>query len=127
MLYANAEDVIQFTGVTPDDLQLESSVELISLVEKWVEQATSLIEQDRNRVYDPVPAGIENICIRMTANMVGYAVQRRNTTTVTHDDYDTRLIEDKMMTPSTKSDLRRWPRKHSMRFFVPKMGVDDGS
>lgn len=116
--YSTPEEVIHYTGVKPVDFGLEEQAELITLIETWLLQVKDLIDRDRNRNYlseVEVPAGIENIAMRMAANMVALANLRRETPVVKHDDFNIKMVEDKIFTNGIKEDLSRYPAKARFR------------
>jgi len=131
MNYNTPEEVIQYTGIRPEDLYLQDDIEAVegsqtaeeklnALIEQWLTQIKNLINQDRNRDYSAeaeVPPGIRNISLRMAANMVAQAQLRRETPIVKKDDFTISMVEDKIFTPSIKSDLSRFPFKPNFRLF----------
>lgn len=125
-MYITKEDVKKATGIKPDDLGLETENDLNDLIDKWITQATNLINEDRNRDYakevtagkrDEVPPGIENICERLVANIIARAILRRETPIVKNDDFEVSMTSDEVFTGSIKSDLARYPMKPSLGFF----------
>jgi len=129
-MYSTPEKVISYTGVRPQDFYLEDDGEktaeekLKEMIEGWLLQVKDLIDADRNRDYnkevdegkrEKVPPGIENIALRMAANMVAQAQLRRETPIVRHDDYSVDMVEDKVMTNAIKNDLARFPFKFDVK------------
>ena len=118
--YSSPAEVIQFTGTRPEDFGLATVSELEALILPWLAQAKDLIDADRNRDYHAevtagrrasVPPGINNIAMRIVANMLAMAVLRRETPVVKAADFAVQMVEDQVFTDSVKSDLRRYPAK----------------
>ena len=121
-MYSTPGKVISYTGVRPQDFYLEDGEEktaeekLEELIEGWLLQIKDLIDADRGREYkEDIPPGIENIALRMAANMVAQAQLRRETPIVRHDDYSVDMVEDKVMTNAIKNDLARFPFKFKVK------------
>ena len=136
--YSTPEDVIQYTGIQPGDLNLEdddpegedpktAADKRTALLEKWLKQITSLIHGHQKMNYlelvdneelEEVPAGIHNIAMRMAANMVGQAVLRRETPIVKIDDFAVKMVSDAVMTKDIRTDLKELPHnKEGLSFF----------
>ena len=119
--YSTPEDVISYTGIKPKDLGFGEEDEdgLKALIEVWLTQIKSLIDADRNRNYlveGTVPAGIDNIALRMAANLVAIAVVRRDTPIVRVDDFNIQIVRDEIFTEPIQKDLSRFPAKPRFRF-----------
>ena len=139
--YSSPKQVISYTGVRPTDFGLEdddyqtADKKLESLIKSWLVQVKDLIDMDRNRDYHQevkkgkrtmVPSGINNIALRMAANMVAQANLRRLTPIVRHDDFSVDMVEDKIFTNAIKRDLARFPYKPNFKLIVPGKDEDDG-
>lgn len=117
-MYSSAAEVISYTGVRPADFGLETDEALTSVIEGWLAQAKDLINADRNRDYSQeatVPPGINNIALRLVANMVAQAQFRRETPIVRVDDFNVQMVEDRVFTDGIRRDLARYPFKSQMR------------
>ena len=130
--YSSADEVIQYTGVQPQDLGLESYEGLHRVIEGWLVQIKDIIDQDRNRDYHQeveegkrteVPPGINHIAMRVCANVVAQATFRRESTIVQVDDYKIQMVDDRVFTDAIKKDLSRYPRKPSFGIMVVKKEV----
>lgn len=130
--YSTPEEVIQYTGVRPQDFYLEdddpeapnpstAEEKLTSLIANWLVQIKDFIDRDRNRDYSAsgkvVPPGIHNIALRAAANMVAQAQLRRETPIVKKDDFTISMVEDKVFTASIKSDLSRFPFRPNFKLY----------
>ena len=117
--YSSAQDVIDFTGIRPTDLNLvditngdTAAEQLIAIVEGWLVEIKDLIDMDRNRDYaseTEIPAGIHAIAKRMAANMVAQAVIRRDTPIIRIGDYAVKMVDDTILTKSIREDLSLYP------------------
>ena len=127
--YSTVEDVKQYTGIQPRDLNFDEESDLDTFIEARLIEIKDLIDHDRNRDYSKevdagerliVPPGIHHIALRMMANLIGYAVVRRDTPIVRISDFAVQTIDDKIFTPDLKRDLSRYPMKASFRMMRVK-------
>ena len=133
--YSTADEVIQYTGVHPQDLGLESDEELKKVIEGWLVQIKDIIDQDRNRNYHQevedgkrteVPPGINHIAMRVCANVIAQATFRRESTIVQVDDYQVQMLDDQIFTDAIKKDLARYPKKSRFGTMVIRRVEEDG-
>lgn len=108
-MWISIDEVQSFTGITPkhlkyDDSELEKFEKTII---SWISQAQDLIKSythnqftDRN-----VPPAVKNICLRLTANMVALAIERRDTPRTTVTDWSIRVSSSDIFTDDLKEDL----------------------
>ncbi len=114
MTWVTAEDVIQFTGVKPKmfryDTDETASLEL--LLEKWIKQSESLITTYCNYNFDEncdeIPDAVQNVCLRLTANMVALAQARKDTPVVKVNDWSIQTVGSDIFTEDLKEDLAPW-------------------
>lgn len=129
--YGSITNVINYTSITPRDLDFDEDdaghKKIKELIETWLVAAKDFIDTNRNRDYheevrkgdrDEVPAGIENIAERIVANMVAQAKLRRNTSIVNMDDYEVKIINDAVITPAIRKDLKEYPKRARFRILV---------
>ena len=118
--YSTPEEVMQYTGIKPQDLGLGIDEELKQVIEGWLIQIKDIIDQDRNRDYHQeveegkrteVPPGIHHIAMRVCANVIAQAAFRRESTIVQVDDYKVQMVDDQIFTEPIMRDLSRYPRK----------------
>lgn len=124
-MYSSVDEVIQYTGVRPEDFGVDAP-ELISTLTKWLEEATDLINQDRGRDYEAegqVPSGIHHIAKRIVGNMVSVVMVRRESPVVKYNDWNINLVKDDVFTSAIKKDLKMYPRK--ARFGIMAVGEYD--
>lgn len=121
-MYSSAADVIGYTGVTPDDLNLANDVELTNAIDGWLTQVTDLINEDRGRDFAAdgaeVPPGIHNIAMRACANMVMLAMQRRQSGVVQVSDYSVRMVQDTVFSKAIREDLAMYGQKRGTQIGV---------
>jgi len=129
--YSTPEDAISYTGVRMADLGFKTDEDLNDWLVKRLVEIKSMIDADRNRDYhaevekgirEEIPPGIHAIALRMLNNAVGYAIMRRTTPIVRVDDFSISVVEDKILTPAIKKDLRKFPAAPGFRFMVVKPG-----
>ena len=117
--YGDIQDVISYSRVQPEMLGLTTRSDMEVLIEKWLEQVTEFINQDRNRDYREgatVPKGIHNIAMRMVTTLIRNA-QRQATGSVIQIDGRDLIIDDaSIFDKNILKDLRRYPKK-------PKFGM----
>lgn len=73
-----------------------------------------------------LPEGIHNIAMRATANMVKLAYANRESPVIRIDDLDAKLIEDRILTPALKAELRLYYRKPEFSFNRVIGKIDEG-
>lgn len=132
-LYSSAEEVIAYTGVRAADFKLVADTggsgltadeKLYAIINVWLAQAKDLIDTDRCRDYasesSEVPAGINNIAMRICANMVAQAVIRRETPIIRVGEYAVKFNDDAIFTRAIQTDLARYPKKANFRMAIHK-------
>jgi len=127
--YSTVAEVVAFSGAVPETLGLSDVADLNELIERWLVQAKDFIDRDRNRNFTTedagVPASIDNIAMRMCANMIRSAERQRNRSVVEVEGGEQELTLDQawMFTAAIKADLRRIPSKPS--FGLQRMETED--
>ena len=65
MFYSTAQEVIEYTGVSPFDVGVDDSEELKSLIESWLLEIKDIIDADRRRDFlqeaDGDPASVRKL------------------------------------------------------------------
>ncbi|MDO5841703.1 MAG: hypothetical protein Q4Q24_00345 [Methanobrevibacter ruminantium] len=113
-MWVNADEIIEFTGVKPKTFRLEKDDTngLSVLLEKWIGQSESLIcsycNYDFNKEEDEVPPAVQNVCLRLTANMVALAQARKDTPVVKVNDWSIQTVGSDVFTDDLKDDLAPW-------------------
>lgn len=113
MSWVSADDIIEFTGVKPQTFRYEKNdtESLEELLNKWIDQSSSLICSYCNHDFDEdeeIPDAIQNICIRLTANMVALAQARKDTPVVKVNDWSIQTVSSDIFTDDLKDDLAPW-------------------
>lgn len=112
--YSTVDEVIAYSGAVPEKLGLETQTQLKQMIEKWLKQITCFINADRNRDYldeTTLPEGIENIAMRMCANLIRGAERQRSGSVIQLDSSQMVIDDPGIFTKEIKEDLRRFPRK----------------
>ena len=110
-MWITTTQVIQFTGLKPQHLNLEKSdtTSLNSILTDWITQSQSLIMtychiksiEDAN-----VSGAMKNVCLRLTSNMVSLAIQRRDNPIIKVNDWTIQQVSSDIFTDDLKEDLR---------------------
>jgi hypothetical protein len=81
-MWISVDDVIAFHGLKPKHLNLEKddNAKLEGIVSDWIIQSQDLINTYTNRNYtdETVRPAVQNVCLRLTRNMVNLAIQSRD-------------------------------------------------
>jgi len=72
-----------------------------------------------------IPEGIHNIAMRACANMVKLAYMNRESPVIKIDDWNTKLIEDQILTTSLKNELKLYRKKPNFTFGRVVGKIDD--
>jgi hypothetical protein len=121
-MFCTVDEVINFTGVKTTHLNLSKDDEpkLIELVTNWIRQATSLIKAychndfaDYIDEFKSVPIAVNNVCMRLTANMVSQAIARRDTPITKVNDWNISTVGSRIFTNDLKEDLAPWKIENS--------------
>jgi hypothetical protein len=121
-VYSSIKEIIDYTGIEPEQIGKETAEELEEVLLGWLVQAKDLIDADRNRnfhkevqqgVLDDVPPGINNIAMRMASNMVAIAIFRRDTGVVRLNEFEVKMVKDSVFTSDIEKDLSRYAKGSS--------------
>ena len=109
-MWISVDDVINFHGLKPKHLNLDKddTTTLQEIVSGWIEQSQDLINMYTNRNYTDttVRPAVENICLRLTSNMVKLAVQNRDSPIIKVNDWTITTVPSDIFTDDLKEDLR---------------------
>lgn len=111
-------EVKQFTGIKPQHLKLSSTDEnkLDEILTTWISQSEDLIKSYTNNKFEnSVPDSVKNVCLRLTANMVALAIERRDTPRTIVTDWGTRVSSSKIFTEDLKEDLTPYVKETSYK------------
>ena len=110
MMWISVDDVINFHGLKPKHLNLEKddTSKLETIVSGWIEQSQDLINTYTNRNYTDttVRPSVQNICLRLTANMVNLAIQNRDSPIIKVNDWTVQTVPNDIFTDELKEDLK---------------------
>lgn len=109
MMWISVDDVINFHGLKPKHLNLDKddTSKLETIVSGWIEQSQDLINTYTNRNYtdETVRPSVQNICLRLTANMVNLAIQNRDSPIIKVNDWTVQTVPNDIFTDELKEDL----------------------
>ena len=109
-MWISVENVIDFTGLKPQHLNLTKGdiPALEEIVEEWINQAQDLINVYTNRNYTDsnVRPAIQNVCLRLTRNMVSLAIQSRDSPIIKVNDWTIATVPADIFTDDLKDDLK---------------------
>jgi hypothetical protein len=106
--YVTAQEVIDYTGVDYTALDLADNAALLERLGQWSNMATEMVNNHIGTTFEDVedvPLGVANGTLRIVANMVAQAKLRRQTSIISIDEYQQRLVPDTVFTRSIKEDL----------------------
>ncbi|MBE6508254.1 MAG: hypothetical protein E7Z77_02445 [Methanobrevibacter sp.] len=116
-MWIDVDEVKTFTGINPKHLKLNDSDEtkLNEILEEWILQSESLIKSYTNNQFteDILPAAVKNVCLRLTANMVALAIERRDTPRTKVTDWTIRVSSSDIFTSDLKEDLEPYVKDYS--------------
>ena len=109
-MWISVDDVINFHGLKPKHLNLDKddTSKLESIVSDWIIQSEDLINTYTNRKYDDetVKPAVQNVCLRLTSNMVSLAIQKRDNSIIKVNDWTIQNVPSDIFTDDLKEDLK---------------------
>ncbi len=109
-MWISVDDVIHFHGLKPKHLNLEKTddAKLEEIVSDWISQAEDLINTYTNRHYtdENVKPAVQNVCLRLTSNMVSLAIQKRDSPIIKVNDWTIQNVSSDIFTEELKDDLK---------------------
>ena len=109
-MWISVDNVINFHGLKPKHLNLEKddNAKLESIVSDWIIQSQDLINTYTNRKYDDetVKPAVQNVCLRLTSNMVSLAIQKRDNPIIKVNDWTIQNVPSDIFTDDLKEDLK---------------------
>ena len=132
-MWITVDQIINFHGLKPKNLNLDKDDYngLDGIVSDWILQCQSLIETYTNRTYtdDTVPLAVQNVCLRLTSNMVTLAIQKRDSPIIKVNDWTIQTIGSDIFTDDLKHDLKPFVKDSSNDYskigFFAITGADD--
>ena len=109
-MWITTTQVIQFTGLKPQHLNLEKSdtTSLNSILTDWITQSQSLIMtycHIKSIEDTDVSDAMKNVCLRLTSNMVSLAIQKRDNPIIKVNDWTIQGLSSDIFTDDLKEDL----------------------
>lgn len=117
--FCEVEDVVLFTGIQPKSLRIKSDdpdreVKMNSIIEKWIIQCSDLIiSYCHNQFTRGVPPSVENVCLRMVANMIALFIARKDTPIQKVNDWSVKILDSEIFSQDLRDDLEEFKIDHS--------------
>ena len=107
--WITVDEVVAFHGLKPQHLNLEKddTSKMEAIVCKWIRQCEDLINKYTHRAYtsETVPLAVQNVCLRLTSNMVSLAIQKRDNPIIKVNDWTIQALGSDIFTDDLKGDL----------------------
>lgn len=112
-LWISVDQVIAFHGLKPVHLNISKTDEkadekLEAIITDWIVQSQDLINVYTNRQYTSttVRPAVQNVCLRLTSNMVSLAIQKRDSPIIKVNDWSIQNVPSDIFTDELKDDLK---------------------
>ena len=112
-LWISVDKVIAFHGLKPQHLNIsktdtDADEKLSAIITDWILQSQDLINVYTNRQYTSttVRPAIQNVCLRLTSNMVSLAIQKRDNPIIKVNDWTIQNAPSDIFTDELKVDLK---------------------
>ena len=112
-LWISVDDVIAFHGLKPQHLNInkndkDADDQLAAIVTNWIIHSQYFFYMYCNRNYtsSTVRPAVQNICLRLTSNMVRLAIQNRDSPIIKVNDWTITTVPSDIFTDDLKEDLR---------------------
>ena len=116
-MWISVDDIINFHGLKPQHLNFakDDTGKLEEIVSGWIKQSQDLINVYTNRNYtdDNVRPAVQNVCLRLTSNMVRLAVQNRDSPIIKVNDWTITTVPSDIFTEDLKMDLKPFVKDSS--------------
>lgn len=115
-MWLTVDEVKTFTGINPQHLKLEAGDEtkLNEILKDWISQSESLIKSyTHNQFPDGIDDAVKSVCLRLTANMVALAIERRDTPRTKVNDWKIQVSSAEIFEQPLKEDLAPYVIDHS--------------
>ena len=116
-MMVTVDEVKTFTGINPQHLKLDrhDGRKLNRVIEEWISQSEDLIKSytHNNFIDDKCPKAVKNVCLRLTANMVALAIERRDTPRTKVTDWTIHVSSSDIFTEDLKEDLAPFVKDYS--------------
>ena len=112
-LWISVDQVIAFHGLKPQHLNIkkddsDADTKLETIVTDWIIQSQDLINVYTNRQYTSttVRPAVQNVCLRLTSNMVSLAIQKRDSPIIKVNDWTIQNVPSDIFTDELRDDLK---------------------
>ena len=112
-LWISVDQVIAFHGLKPQHLNIskndtDADEKLEAIITDWILQSQDLINVYTNRNYTSVTVrpAVQNVCLRLTSNMVSLAIQKRDSPIIKVNDWTIQNVPSDIFTDELKMDLK---------------------
>ena len=119
-LWISVDQVISFHGLKPQHLNIskndtDADEKLEAIVTDWIVQSQDLINVYTNRNYTSttVRPAVQNVCLRLTSNMVSLAIQKRDSPIIKVNDWTIANVPSDIFTDELKHDLKPFVKDSS--------------
>lgn len=107
-MMVTVDEVKDVTGINPKHLKLgaEDDSKLKEILTDWISQSEDLIKSyTHNKFSEDTPKAVKNVCLRLTANMVAFSIERRDTPRTKVNDWKIQVSSSDIFTSDLKEDL----------------------
>ena len=109
-LWVSTDQVIHFSGLKPQHLNLDKTDDtgLRNILVDWIRQSQSLILtycHIKSISVSNVSPAMQNVCLRLTSNMVSLAIQKRDNPIIKVNDWTIQGLSSEIFTDDLKADL----------------------
>ena len=108
-MMVTVDEVKDFTWINPKHLKFdaEDDSKLKEILTDWISQSEDLIKSYTHNKFseDDTPKAVQNVCLRLTANMVALAIERRDTPRTKVNDWKIQVSSSDIFTSDLKEDL----------------------
>jgi len=112
-LWISVDQVIAFHGLKPQHLNIkkddsDADEKLEAIITDWILQSQDLINVYTNRAYTSttVRPAVQNVCLRLTSNMVSLAIQKRDSPIIKVNDWTIQNVPSDIFTDELRDDLK---------------------
>ena len=116
-MMVSVDEVKTFTGINPKHLKLdaEDDSKLKEILTDWISQSEDLIKSYTHNKFseEETPGAVKNVCLRLTANMIALAIERRDTPRTKVNDWKIQVSSSDIFTADLKADLEPYVIEHS--------------
>ena len=114
----DVDTVIDSFSLKPQNFKLDKddTSKLNELVEEYISQSQDLIYRYTNNstILEDTPKSVQNVCLRLVANMIGFIIQRRDSPIIKVNDWQIKTINSEIFTDDLKRDLAPFVIEHSI-------------